>query len=207
MIEAIILDFGSVILAPRPNSVVRGYEEELGLAPGMLYGVLYGHPSWQDVMLGRKDMAAHWTEIAPLLGLHSPEAVAAFQQRFWADERLDDDMINLVRRLKGHYKLAVLSNAPPGLARWMEQWQILDLFDDVICSGDVGLFKPDPAIFRLTLDRLGVAAQEAVFVDDRPEHVAAAQALGIAGIHFTSVAALTAELDGLLPAEQRRPER
>lgn len=198
MIKAIVFDFGSVILAERPAALVRGYEEELGLAPGMLYRVLYGHPSWQDVMLGRKDMEAHWKEIGPLLGLPSPEAIAAFQQRFWADERLDAAMLDLVRRLNGEYKLAVLSNAPPGLAKWMAQWQILDLFDVVICSGEVGLSKPDPAIFRLTLDRLAVAPREAVFVDDRPEHVETARSLGIWGIQFTSAEALLGKLDGIL---------
>jgi epoxide hydrolase-like predicted phosphatase len=204
MIKAIIFDFGSVILAARPASVVRGYEEELGLAPGMLHRIMYSHPSWQDVMLGRKDMEAYWTEIGPLLGLHSPAASAAFQQRYWADERLDGDMLDLVRRLNGQYRLAVLSNAPPGLAKWMAQWQILDLFDEVICSGDVGLFKPDPAIFRLMLDRLGVAPHEAIFVDDRPEHVEAARSLGILGIQFTSAAVLVAALDDLLSSNGAR---
>ena len=72
------------------------------------------------------------------------------------------------------------------------------MFDVVVCSGDVGLVKPDPAIFQLTLDRLGVAPDEAIFIDDSPGHVAAARALGLQGIHFTTAEALASDLGGLL---------
>ena len=52
-------------------------------------------------------------------------------------------------------------------------------FDAVVISGEVGLRKPDPAIFRLVLDRLAVAAERCIFVDDEPAHLAAAAALGM----------------------------
>lgn len=52
-------------------------------------------------------------------------------------------------------------------------------FDAVVISGEVGLRKPDPAIFRLVLDRLAVTAERCIFVDDEPAHLAAAAALGM----------------------------
>jgi putative hydrolase of the HAD superfamily len=55
--------------------------------------------------------------------------------------------------------------------------------------------KPDPAIYRHTLDKLGVAAQEAIFIDDIPANIAAARALGIDGILFTTVEQLRRDLE------------
>jgi HAD superfamily hydrolase (TIGR01509 family) len=70
----------------------------------------------------------------------------------------------------------------------------LDLFDVVFCSGDEGVAKPDPAAFVATLERLGVERGSAVFIDDTPENVEAARALGIPSILFTDYRELASEL-------------
>jgi putative hydrolase of the HAD superfamily len=59
---------------------------------------------------------------------------------------------------------------------------IASLFDAVVISGDVGLYKPQPEIFRLACERLGVEPADAVFVDDLRENVAGAEALGMAAV-------------------------
>jgi HAD superfamily hydrolase (TIGR01509 family) len=79
----------------------------------------------------------------------------------------------------------------------LANWGILSLFDVVVCSGEEGVAKPDPTIYRLALDRLGVEPGEAVFVDDSRGHVAAARELGIHAIHFTTAAALADALSDL----------
>jgi HAD superfamily hydrolase (TIGR01509 family) len=201
MIKAIIFDFGRVISAQKPASLFRRYEEELGLAPGLLNRVMFGHESWQEVLVGRQTLDDYWRQIGPLLGLPTPEAVHAFRQRYFGDESIDAGVLALLHNLHGRYKLAILSNSPPRLSKWLADWHILDLFDVVVCSGDEGIVKPDPAIFKTTLARLGVAPGEAVFIDDTPGHVAAACAVGLHGIHFTTARALTAELDRLLTPE------
>lgn len=78
---------------------------------------------------------------------------------------------------------------------------LFDRFRSVVVSGDERLVKPDPAIYALALDRFGLAAQEALFVDDNPANVAAAAAMGIHAVLFTDAAAFRAELvrHGLLP--------
>ena len=67
-------------------------------------------------------------------------------------------------------------------------------FRDVIVSGEHRVVKPDPAIFALARQRFPVAPGRALFVDDRPENVAAAEAAGYLGHHFTNAAALRARL-------------
>ncbi len=71
---------------------------------------------------------------------------------------------------------------------------MFDRFRDIVVSGDEKLVKPDAAIYHLALERFGIAAEDAVFVDDREDNVEAAQALGIHGIVFTDEPALRTEL-------------
>jgi putative hydrolase of the HAD superfamily len=203
MIKAIIFDFGRVISAPKPASLFRSYEEDLDLAPDTLNRIMFGSEAWQEVLVGRKTADGYWREIGPALGLHAAEEIDAFRRRYQADETINTGVVELIRRLHGRYKLAVLSNSPPGLVRWLADWEILDLFDVVICSGDEGITKPDPAIFELALERLDVAPEEAVFIDDYPDHVEAARSLGLHGILFTTAEALTSELNDLLVKRER----
>jgi putative hydrolase of the HAD superfamily len=198
VIRAVIFDFGRVISAQKPLSLFKGYERELGLAPGVLNRVMFGSDSWNEVMVGRKDLDEYWREIGPQLGLDTPQELQAFRQRYFADEEIDEGVLELIHGLYGRYKLAVLSNAPPRLSTWLAEWQILHLFDVVICSGDVGMVKPDPEIYKLTLARLGVEPGEAVFIDDSLGNVEAARALGLHGIHFTTCSGLARELGALL---------
>jgi putative hydrolase of the HAD superfamily len=79
-----------------------------------------------------------------------------------------------------------------------ERWKIADAFDELIISAEVGIAKPDPRIYHLALERLGVAAGEAVFVDDFLENIDAAQALGLHTVHFRNPDQARTELDHLL---------
>ncbi len=198
MIKAIIFDFGRVISAQKPASLFRGYEDELGLSPGVLNRVMFGSDAWQETLVGRKTADDYWREIGPALGLRTPDEIEAFRRRYHADEAINTGVVALIRRLHGRYKLAVLSNSPPGLAQWLADWEILHLLDVVVCSGDEGVVKPDLAIFEMVLERLDVAPEEAVFIDDYPGHVKAARSLGLHGILFTTSEALESELDRLL---------
>ncbi len=201
MIKAVIFDFGRVISAQKPMSLFRTYEEDLGIEPGTINPIMFGSPAWEDALVGRKTAKEFWHAIGPQLNLHTYEEVEAFRHRYQADEAINEGVLNLICQLRGHYKLAVLSNAPPNLAQWLTDWGMLDLFDVVFCSGDEGVKKPDPAAFQVTLERLGVAPEEAVFIDDTRGHVRAAQALGIHGILFTTAEALVVELDDLLASQ------
>jgi len=93
-----------------------------------------------------------------------------------------------------------------GLTNWSDElfgdhapqrFDFLALFDDIVVSGTEGLAKPDPAIYRLAIERSGLAAEQLAFVDDRPENVAAGEAAGMHGIHFTDASALRSALAAL----------
>jgi 2-haloacid dehalogenase len=74
---------------------------------------------------------------------------------------------------------------------------VFDRFRDIVVSGEERLMKPDAAIYRLALDRFGLEAGEAVFVDDSRSNVDGADAVGIHGIHFTDAATLRGDLRAL----------
>jgi 2-haloacid dehalogenase len=76
--------------------------------------------------------------------------------------------------------------------------EIFDRFRDIVVSGDERLVKPDPAIYALALARFGLAADEALFVDDRADNVAAAQENGFIGHHFVDAATLRLALHPLI---------
>ena len=198
MIKAVIFDFGRVISAQKPSSLFRRYEEDLGLAPDTLNPIMFGDPAWDDAQLGRTSADKYWRRIGPKLGLETRQEIEAFRRRYHADEAANPEVVELIRLLRGRYRLAVLSNSPPGLGRWLDEWGLRELFDVVFCSGDEGIMKPDRRAFETVLERLGAAPSEAVFIDDDPGHVEAARRLGLRGILFATARQLSEELAPLL---------
>lgn len=89
-----------------------------------------------------------------------------------------------------------------GLTNWSDElwphaprmFDFLDLLDDVVVSGTEGVAKPEPRIFALVAERAGLPLDHLVFVDDRPDNVAAAAALGMDGLVFTDAGSLRAAL-------------
>ncbi|WP_197318555.1 HAD-IA family hydrolase [Saccharomonospora sp. NB11] len=106
-------------------------------------------------------------------------------------------LFEAARTLRAHgVRTALLSNAAGGPAA---REAFADRFDVVVFSGDVGVAKPDVAVFRLTADRLGVAPSECVFVDDSVRNVAGAVAAGMVGVRHVGVEETLAELGVLFP--------
>ncbi|AHI01241.1 HAD-IA family hydrolase [Kutzneria viridogrisea] len=92
-------------------------------------------------------------------------------------------------------RTALLSNAdgPGAPVPWLDE-----LFDVVVFSGEVGIAKPDVAVYQLTVRRLGLPPEQCVFVDDLLGNVRGAVAAGLVGVHHTAVATTLAELRVLL---------
>jgi putative hydrolase of the HAD superfamily len=93
--------------------------------------------------------------------------------------------IELVRALRAGWRLAIVSNADPTLrARLSDGLGIVDLFDDIVCSAEVGCAKPEAEIYALASRRLGVPPAACVFVDDHEPNVRAAEAAGMRGVRY-----------------------
>ena len=93
--------------------------------------------------------------------------------------------VALVRALRPDYKLSILSNADLSLRGRLEgEMGIHRLFDDIVCSAEVGMAKPDPAVFRLASERLGIGPEHCVFVDDWDQNVEAARGIGMQAVLY-----------------------
>ena len=196
-IKAIIFDLGGVLIQVYQEERFHDLEGRWGLPPGQLPEILWRSPDHRLAEVGTITDAEYWRRIAPRLGLHTPEAVRAFQQDVFGPVEVTASMVDLIRRLHGPYRTGLLSNASDAVtpAFIAERYGLGGLFDVQIVSALVGLAKPDPAIYRLALERLGAAPEATIFVDDYPPNVAAAAALGIQAVHFTGYEALIAELE------------
>lgn len=132
------------------------------------------------------------------LGL-PPERIIAFQDAYLPNITVDHDMEDFARTLRPRLRTALLSNYSLRLRGLLEtRWKIADAFDEIIISAEVKMMKPQPEIYLLTLEKLGCAAEEAVFVDDRLENVRAAEALGIRSVLFTETASVIRALRALI---------
>jgi len=121
---------------------------------------------------------------------------AGLLSRAFAKMRVAPGMVTVVRRAKEQgIRTALLSNSW-GLDYDRSGWG--DLFDALVISGEVGLRKPEPAIYRLAAERLGAQPQECVFVDDLAANIRGAAAVGMVGLHHTSLESTIGELETLL---------
>jgi epoxide hydrolase-like predicted phosphatase len=117
--------------------------------------------------------------------------------RIFAGVHLEPSMLEaLVFVRQSGVRTALLSNSWGMSGYPVDRFE--DLFDVVVISGQVGLRKPDPAIFELTVERLGVPASESVFVDDHPGHIEAAQKAGMATVLHLSPEKTLKQLTDLL---------
>ncbi len=190
MIGSLLFDFGRVISAPKPAELFHTYEHDLGLHSGTINRIMFDSPLWEQALVGELQMEEYWRAIGAELNLDSPESIEAFRTRYYSDEKINHEVVSLIKTLEGRCRMGIVSNHPPGLQEWLAEWQLPALFETVVCSGEVGVAKPDEEIFRIALERLGLDPADLLFIDDTEEHVLAARSLGMNGHHFINATAL-----------------
>jgi epoxide hydrolase-like predicted phosphatase len=198
-IKAIIFDFGGVLMRTDNPEPRERMARQLGLSIRELETIVFESEDGQMAEVGAITSEERWKRVTGRLGMNAPDAWQTFPRQFFAGEVLDTRLVEYVRHLHGTHKTALLSNASDSLDEYVRSTlELGDAFDIIIISALVGVSKPDPAIYRLALDRLQVAANEAIFVDDRRDNVEAAAEVGIHAIQFSTREALIAQIDHLL---------
>jgi putative hydrolase of the HAD superfamily len=137
----------------------------------------------------------YFTRLGELVGKPTEEVEAIIRARHIRNEEL----IAIVRQLKPHYKLGLLSNVGRGVMNELfSAKERAELFDAVVLSSDVGMVKPHPEIYEYILAQLGEQAEACVMIDDIAENVDGAAQVGMQGIVFQSPKQLRADLQQLL---------
>lgn len=196
--QAVIFDFGGVLMRTEDKAPRTQLARSLGRTYEQLENLVFNGPTGMPAALGELSAEQHWSSIAKTLQIEETQ-IPSFQDAFWGGDRMDSQLVNHIRSLKGRYRTALLSNAWSDLRDYLEnRWRIADAFDLMVISAEVGLAKPDPRIYQLILERLQVPAQAAIFLDDVVVNVEAARSVGLMGIHFHSAGQALAELEHLL---------
>jgi putative hydrolase of the HAD superfamily len=209
LIRCVISDFGGVLTSPLLQSFVA-YQEETGIdfrrfgqAMGRIMERTGSHPLF-ELECGRLTEAEFYAQIEA--ELDDPEVdMSAFRERYFAHLHPNEPMIEYLRGLHGRgFRLALLTN---NVREWEPLWRakipaIDELFEVIVDSGFVGMRKPDPRIYELTLERLGdVRAEECVFVDDVDVNCDAAAALGMRPVLFHDAGQAIAAVEEILRTE------
>jgi putative hydrolase of the HAD superfamily len=194
MIKALIFDVGGVLVRTESRTARSNLEARLGLAPGASELLVLNGPVGIQAQSGLITSQALWASVQQELGLDEA-GLAAFRTEFFGGDRLDEELLALVRRLHGRYQTAIISNAMDDLLEVItHQYPLADAFDLIVGSAYQKVMKPAPEIFLWTLAQLGREPHEAVFVDDFAHNVAGARAVGMAAIHYQTGMDLRAEL-------------
>ncbi|MES2876128.1 MAG: HAD family phosphatase [Patescibacteria group bacterium] len=133
-------------------------------------------------------------QVAVLAGI-SIDAVRAVMHD---KHRRNEPMIERVRELRKDYKIGLLTNMGPGtLDEVFDEAERAELFDTVVVSSEVGMIKPSRDIFELASEKLGIPADETIFIDDRPVNTDGAERTGMKTILFTTNKQFEVELTRL----------
>lgn len=134
-------------------------------------------------------------QIAALFGMSMPDYQAAIR----AGEVRNEALLRYILELKQDYKTALLSNIGKGsLARRFTDAELATYFDAVVASGEVGYAKPEPEVYEIAAEWLGVRLDECVFTDDKTEFCEAARAVGMSAIEYHDFGQFKRELADVL---------
>ncbi len=207
MIDAILWDFGGVITSS-PFEAFTAYEERHGLPRNFIRGINSRNPdtnAWAQFESNKIDADA-------FDGLFAEEARQAGHEVAGKDvlALLSGDirprMVDVLKTCKTHYKIGCITNnvksgAGPGMARSSDKAaqiaEIMALFDHVVESSVLGIRKPNPQIYKVACEALGVEAANCVFLDDLGINLKPARAQGMQTIKVVSEAQAIEDLQAI----------
>ncbi|MFI0940250.1 HAD family hydrolase [Streptomyces sp. NPDC021020] len=199
--DAVLCDLDNVIRF-FDTSALTALERAAGLPEGTTAAVAFAPEVDGPLLLGRITRAEWATAIAAGLTAHVSPAqareLAAAMTR--SPFRADPAVVALLRRLRPHMPLVLVTNADLTLEADLDTLGLSDLPHHVVSSARVGVVKPDPEIYRIAARRAEVPPARCLFVDDREENVTAATALGMTGLHYRTLADLEQALSAVLNA-------
>jgi len=203
LIRAVVSDFGGVLTTPLVDSFVA-YQRESGIAFEELGKALariaeeHGEHPLFELEKGKITEAEFIAGLERELG----RKLGSFRETYFAHLHPNERMIGYMRHLKARgLRMALLTN---NVREWEPHWRaklpdIDEIFEVVVDSAFVGMRKPEPGIYELTLERLdGIAAGDCLFLDDIDANCDAAAALGMHAVRFVDNDQAIADIERFL---------
>ena len=202
MTRALIVDFGGVLTTNVFESFQAFCKAE-GLDPNAVRKIFRERGEGLDLLrqLERGELTVdEFSErFGPLLGVKESNGLV---ERLFAGIVADDAMVEAVKKVKASgTPVGLISNSWGGTS--YDRVATDELFDAMVISGEVGLNKPEPEIFRLGAEKLGVRPEDCVFVDDLRENCEGAEAVGMTAILHRGAEGTLPELERLLGVDLR----
>ncbi len=202
-IRTVIFDFGGVLVQMVDDQPRLELANELGVSLAKLDDLVFSSESARKASRGEIKVSEHWEAVRVVLGIH-PEDMAGFLERYWSSDDINWALLDFIRRLHPRYKVGLLSNAWDDLRQILHQkWNIDGLFDELIISAEVKMVKPEPRIFHLAVERMGVQPSETLFVDDYQENIVAARDQGLNAILYRDATQAIVEIKGFLKSSNQ----
>ena len=195
MLRVCLFDMDGVIRKWSAAAIEQA-EAMAGLSHGELVRIMTSVPEYEDGVVGRATFD-QWCdaierEVAVRCGAAAAHEVIAGWRLYRGD--LDPAVVALIAEVRKFLPVGLLSNAHDSLTADLALLGLTDAFDAVIGSADVGLAKPDPAIYALAAATFKVEPHECFFADDLAPNIESARAFGMDAVVFTSADQLRREL-------------
>ena len=202
--KGLLVDFGGVLTTNVFESF-RAFCEDEGLDPEAIKRLFRGEPRAIEYVrrLERGELSEDGfaTGFGELLELE-PERRAGLVERMFGHIRPDDEMVEALRHARTQgVRTGLISNSM-GAGRY-DRSTFPELFDGVVISGDEGMHKPQPEIYRLGCERVGLEPADCVFVDDLRENCEGAEAVGMTAVLHRGAERTLPRLEELLGVELR----
>ncbi len=196
-IRAVFFDFGGVIMRTEYQAPRQKLAERFNMDYDEMDRAVFGSDSARRASVGEITEEAHWAAILKRFKQPASE-MQAFRDHFFGGDVVDRKLVEYIRSLRGEFHTGLISNAWSGLREFITKEKLIDLFDTVIISAEIGVTKPSAKIYEVALDQSKVRAGDAVFVDDMPVNIEACEKVGIKGILFNDPEKSLSRLDQLL---------
>lgn len=194
-VKAIAFDYGAVFTYEwRTRRFLAEHDRALGLRPGTLFRHFFSGETWELVSTGKISEDEYFRRLQAAWEGPWPAGLEELRHGGAPLEGINRRVVRLAVALRRRHKVGLLSNATISLRGLLSELGLLDLFHFVVISAEVGLRKPDPAVFHLTALVAEVDISECLLVDDKERNTTAAIAAGMQAIRFRSAAQLQREL-------------
>ena len=197
-VSTVVFDLGNVVLGFDHWIVCRRLSEKYGIAADTVFECIFTRGLENAFDRGRLSPEAFTQECSNALGVQlNADFKAIWSDIFWENP----EVIDIIRKLKSSVRLILLSNTNTWhIEHVRKRYSVLDLFDALVLSFEVGQTKPHPSVFdrAIKLSQEPQNPSRTAFIDDKQEYAQAARKLGLRDIHFVGADQLQQELRNFL---------
>ena len=196
--SAVIFDLGGVFLKTINSQPREALAASFGVTRSELEAFIFMSETSIQSELGELTDKLHWETVLRHFNQPVGDYLKTYKV-FFSGDAIDQDLLAFTASLKPNYRLGLLSNAWVSARKLLNQlFNFLDIFDESIFSCEVGKRKPDPTIFKIILGKMGISAENVIFIDDMQINVEGAKSAGLHAIQYKDTLSVISAVKSIL---------